>query len=141
MAYLNPYELETHLRGENLLSIAREDETLILSAISTAVAEAKGYLAAYDRERIFRSEGDSRDPLLLNMVKDIAVWHIIKVCNGGVDMEYRQGLYERAIKWLEHVQQGRISPDLPKTDLDKDGKPDQQAFYLYGSNPKRRQHF
>lgn len=141
MAYLHPCELETHLRQENLQLIAREDETLVLTAIDTAIAEARGYLAAFDRERIFALEGNARHALLLSLVKDIALWHFIKVCNGGVDLDYRRALYERAIEWLEGVQRGRIDPDLPRLDADHDGKPDPNDTYRFGSNPKRTQHF
>lgn len=141
MAYLSPCELDTHLRQDNILHIARADETLVLTAIDTAISEARGYLAAFDRERIFSSEGKARNPLLLALVKDIAVWHFIKVCNGGVDLEYRKALYERSIEWLSEVQRGHIDPDLPRPDKDADGKPDPDNLYRYGSNPKRKQHF
>lgn len=141
MAYLSLCDLETHLRQENILHIARQDETLALVAINTAISEARGYLAAYDRDRIFSTDGDARNALLLSLVKDIAVWHFIKVCNGGVDMEYRKSLYERAIEWLEQVQRGRIDPDLPRQDQNNDGAPDTTEIYIHGSNPKRKQHF
>lgn len=141
MAYLSPCELDTHLRQDNLLHIARQDETLILVAIDTAIAEARGYLAAFDRDRIFTAEGHERNALLLALVKDIAVWHFIKVCNGGVDLEYRKALYDRAIDWLSDVQRGRIQPDLPRIDADHDGNPDPGDIYIFGSNLKRKQHF
>lgn len=141
MAYLHPWELYTHLRQDNILHIAREDETLLLTAIDTAIAEARGYLAAFDRERIFALEGCARHPLLLALVKDMVVWHFIKVCNGGVDLEYRKALYERSVEWLREVQRGHIDPDLPRLDADRDGKPDPNDTYRFGSNPKRTQHF
>lgn len=142
MAYLTPQELKTHLYQEQLDAIVREDEMLILLAIDTAIAEAKSYLAAYDRNRIFSADGqEDRNPLLYTLVKDMAIWHLIVICNAGVQMEYREGRYNRAIQWLKDVQRGNASPDLPRVDTNADGKEDAPAVYKYGSNPKRTQHF
>lgn len=141
MAYLTPKELQTHLYLEQLETIVREDKSLVLAAIDTAIAEAKSYLAAYDRERIFAAEGRARNALLLTLVKDMAIWHLIVLCNAGVQMEYREGRYNRAIQWLRDVQRGDASPDLPRIDANQDGREDPPAVYKYGSNPKRTQHF
>ena len=142
MAFLNPEELGTHLYCENIDAIARQDETILLAAIDTAIAEAHGYLGAYDREAIFNAEDDERNALLLTFVKDIAVWHFICLSNAGTDIQLRQDRYERAIAWLKAVQKAEIKPNLPVLeDADNDGKPDGIGEYIYGSNPKRSQHF
>lgn len=141
MAYLSPTELATHLYQEQIDVISREDDTLVLSAIDAAISEARGYLSAYDTERLFSAEGSERDALLLLHVKDIAVWHFITLCNAGCDLELRKFRYERAISWLESVQRSKITPNLPQVDQDGDGTPDTPAVYLHGSNPKRRNHY
>lgn len=142
MAFLTPSELGTHLYHENIETIERQDKTILTAAIDTAIAEAYGYLGAYDRDKIFSAEGDSRNALLLTFVKDIAVWHFITLCNAGVDIQLRQDRYERAISWLKAVQRSEIKPNLPSLeDADNDGKPDKTGEYIYGSNPKRSQHF
>lgn len=141
MAYLSPTELATHLYQEQIDVISREDDTIVLVAIDAAISEARGYLSAYDTERIFSNEGNERDALLLLHVKDIAVWHFITLCNAGCDIELRKFRYERATAWLKEVQRGNITPDLPKVDHDGDGMPDTPAVYLHGSNPKRRNHY
>ena len=138
MAFLTPEELQTHLYKENIETIAREDD-----AIVAAIEEASGYLGAYDRKKIFGTEGDERNALLLIFVKDIAVWHFINLCNAGTDLQLRQDRYERAVAWLKSVQRSEIKPNLPvMEDADGDGKPDPAAGeYIFGSNPKRSQHF
>lgn len=142
MAFITPEELSTHLYQENVDVIARQDQAIILAAIDAAEAEAYGYLGSYDREKIFAAEGNARNALLLTFVKDIAVWHFVCLCNAGTDLQLRQDRYERAIAWLKAVQKAEIKPNLPVLDdADNDGKPDGIGEYIYGSNPKRSQHF
>lgn len=141
MAFLTPQELETHQYRENMDAISRDDDTKLTAAIDAAVQEAAGYLGAYDREKIFSAQGEERNPLLLIFVKDIAVWHFINLCNAGTELELRQDRYERAVSWLRQVQKGEVTPTLPVIDKDNDGKPDTAGEYIFGSNPKRSQHF
>lgn len=140
-SFISPDELGTHLYHENLEVISRDDETLIVAAIDAAVQEAYGYLGAFDRDAVFSARGAERNALLLIFVKDIAVWHFVNLCNAGTDLQLRQNRYERAVSWLRQVQKGEISPALPIVDEDGDGKSDDGGEYIYGSNPKRNQHF
>ncbi|HHT23161.1 MAG TPA: DUF1320 family protein [Bacteroidales bacterium] len=137
--FLTTEELTTHLYAENLEAITGGDDAILTAAIDGAVAEAKGYLAAYDRDTIFSATGSDRSPLLLIFVKDIAVWHFINLSNAGISLELRQHRYDRAVAWLKAVQKGDISPDLP---VAKDDTGTQTAGVIkFGSNPKRNQHF
>ena len=139
--FITPEEHKTHLYEASVRLIQGDDETILLSAIDGAEEEARGYLSRYDREAIFGAVGAARHPLLLIYVKDIAVWHFITLCNAGADLDFRRIRYERAIDWLRAVQRGDVSPTLPILDEDGDGLPDGPGEYLYGSNPKRENHF
>lgn len=142
MAFLTSNELKTHIYKENIDVISRLDDTIVQAAIDAAIAEARGYLGAYDKDVIFAMQGDKRNALLLIFVKDIAVWHFVNLCNAGVDMQLRQDRYERAISWLKAVQKSEVKPDLPlANDANNDGIPDNAGEYIFGSNPKRNQHF
>ncbi|MFV0505762.1 MAG: phage protein Gp36 family protein [Bacteroidales bacterium] len=142
MAFITSTDITTHLYSEQVDNISREDKTILTSAIDGAIAEAKGYLSAYDIDTIFKATGRRRNALLLIFVKDIAVWHFINLANPATDYEAREARYKRAVEWLKGVQKGDVVPDLPKleTDTDGDGKPDSGAV-LSGSNPKRQNHF
>lgn len=142
MAYLTPEELKTHLYKENIETITRHDETIIMAAIDAAIGEAYGYLGAYDREKIFKAQKDERNALLLTFIKDIAVWHFICLSNAGVEIQLRQDRYERAIDWLKAVQRSDIKPNLPILEnSDQEGDSKGIGEYIFGSNPKRSQHF
>ncbi|MDR1454099.1 MAG: DUF1320 domain-containing protein [Tannerella sp.] len=137
--FLTAEELKTHLYGESLQAIGGDDGTILAAAIDGAVAEARGYLAAYDRDTIFGAKDAGRNALLLIFVKDIAVWHYINLSNAGTELRLRQDRYERAVAWLRAVQKGEVTPDLPVA-VDEDGT-NPKATVIFGSNPKREQHF
>lgn len=143
MAYLTLQELSTHLHDEQVETITRGDNTIAQAAIDAAMAEARGYLTRFDTARIFSASGSKRNQLLLIFVKDIAVWHLINLCNAGSDLPLRQDRYERAIDWLKAVQRGDVSPDLPERDTvgGENEKNNPIGPIAYGSNPKRTQHY
>ncbi|MDD7438587.1 MAG: DUF1320 family protein [Bacteroidales bacterium] len=139
--YITIEEMKTHLYKEDVDLISGGDDTIMLAAIDTATAEIRSYLGKYDRDAIFGAEGKERNALLLTFAKDIAAWHFLTLCNVGSDLDFRHGRYARAIDWLKAVQKGDVSPDLPMPDEDGDGEPDQPTTYLFGSNPKRNNHY
>jgi len=142
MAFITPKELETHLYKENIEAISREDETILTAGPKHARAERDRELLWWcAHKKIFEATGSQRNALLLIFVKDIAVWHFVNLCNAGTDLQLRQDRYERAVAWLRQVQKSDIKPNLPIIDEDGDGKPDTAGEYIYGSNPKRNQHF
>lgn len=137
--FLEIEELKTHVRSESMASIIRNDETIGQAAIDGAMVEAKGYLTRFNTAIIFGAVTDERNQLLLIFVKDIAVWHLVNLCNPNIDLKLRKERYDRAIKWLEGVQSGMITPDLPLA-VDDEGNTTGDLI-SYGSNPKRTQHF
>lgn len=136
--FLSNGEMKTHLYAENISVIQRDDDTILTAAIQGAMVEAKGYLKAYDLDKVFSMDGDDRNPLLLIFVKDIATWHFLVLCNAGHELKLRQDRYDRAIAWLRGVQKGDIDPDLPVKD---DGSGQGTGIIKFGSNPPRGQHF
>lgn len=143
MAYLTLQELSTHLHDEQVETITRGDNTIAEAAIDAAIAEARGYLTRFDTARIFSASGSKRNQLMLIFVKDIAVWHLINLCNAGSELPLRKDRYERAVDWLKAVQRGDVSPDLPSKEPEggKAEKNNPIGAIAYGSNPKRTQHY
>lgn len=137
--FLTNEEMKTHLYAENINVIQRSDETILAAAIDGATVEAKGYLKAYDVEKVFGAEGTQRNPLLLIFVKDIATWHFLVLCNAGNELKLRQDRYDRAIAWLRGVQKGDIDPDLPAKE--NESGESGTGIIKFGSNDKRDQHF
>ena len=138
MSFLTVHELYTHLYDEIVDNISRKDNSTPLHSIEAAVSEAKGYLSQYDTDKIFSAVGNERNKLLLLFIKDLAVWHFVCLGNTCTDMELREKRYNRAIAWLKGVQKGDITPDLDAKDESFD---DYVPKIIFGSNPKRDQHF
>lgn len=82
--------------------------------------EISSYLRpTYDTEAIFTAEGDSRNRLIVMFTCDIALYHMVSALPQKLGSEVRKERYERAVKWLEGVQAGKIIPDLPLATNDK----------------------
>jgi hypothetical protein len=135
--FLQAEDIKTHLYGEIVEAISRDDEDILLASMDAAISEAKGYLADYNKEEIFAKSGEDRHPLLLVFLKDIAVWHFLNLSNPSSDMELRKTRYERAIDWLKGVQKGNITPDLPVVEPAEQ----QTGSIRFGSNPPRSNQF
>lgn len=102
-----------------------------------AVEEISGYLRPkYDTNTIFSAVGAERNRLIVMYTCDIALYHMAASAPQKMGMDIRKERYERAIKWLEAVQAGKIIPDLP-LETDEDGNP--VGFpMVYGCQKKLR---
>ena len=107
------------------------------NAETEAIEEISGYLRPkYDTEVIFAATGVQRNRLVVMYTCDIALYHMAASTPQKMGMEIRKERYERAIKWLEGVQAGKIVPDLPFA-TDEDGNP--VGFpMVYGCQKKLR---
>lgn len=133
--FITKSELGSHMHLETVDIITGGDDAIVDAAIDGAVSEAKGYLGDYDTATIFSAAGTERHPLLVTFVKDMAVWHLVVLSNYSADIELREKRYNRAVEWLKSVQKGLVVPDLPRA---------QEASknpIIWGSNPKRNQHY
>ncbi|WP_315547231.1 phage protein Gp36 family protein [Prevotella koreensis] len=84
------------------------------NAETEAVEEIAGYLRPkYDTGAVFSASGTQRNKLVVMYTCDIAIYHMTASTPQKMGMEIRKERYERAIKWLEGVQAGKIVPDLP----------------------------
>lgn len=112
--YLRVEELESALYSYQAMQIAENNYDILMMNIRAAEGEVRSYLAGrYDVETIFAAECEKRDPLLLELTKNIAVWYIVRLSN--VDMLYKHAKerYDSAIDWLDRVADGKLNPDLP----------------------------
>lgn len=139
MAYLTKEELKTHAKQSEIKAIIEGDETIALACIDIAIEFATSkLLKQYDTELIFSKTGKDRNPLLLKIVKDIAIWELIGLGNPSIDYDDKKFRYQQAVDWLEAVYGGM------KTTLDKIQVPEEEAkttSFTYHSNPKRQNHY
>ena len=102
-----------------------------------ACEEIAGYLRTrYDTEAVFAARGDARNRMVVMVATDIALYHMAASQPQKLGSEIRKERYERAIKWLEGVQAGKIIPDLPAP-VDEEGTPT-GGLLIYGSQKQLR---
>lgn len=93
------------------------------NAETEAMEEIAGYLRPkYNTKAVFSAAGTDRNRLVVMYTCDIALYHMAASTPQKMGMEIRKERYERAVKWLEGVQAGKIVPDLPLA-MDEYGEP------------------
>lgn len=124
--------------GDNALKvISQTDPSNRANAEMEAQEEIAGYLRPkYDCQKIFEAEGNLRNKVIVMYACDIALYHMASAMPQKMGSEIRKERYERAIKWLEGVQAGRIIPDLPVS-TNEDGDVVGESI-LYSSQPQLR---
>ncbi len=117
--------------------ISQVSDTVRANAEEEAIEEMSGYLRPkYDCSAVFSAVGDERNHLVIMYTCDIALYHMSAAMPQKMGSEIRKERYERAVKWLEGVQSGKIVPDLPLL-LDNDGELVNGSF-SYGCQSKLR---
>ena len=117
-------------------TIAQVSEANVLKAECEAQEEMAGYLRPkYDVGAIFGAEGEQRNSIIVMYLCDMALYHLSASLPQKMGSEIRKERYERAIKWLEGVQSGKIVPDLPLP-VDENGETISGGTVIYKSNKK-----
>ncbi len=146
-------ELRSVMYSYQLQTIIENDNTIAVMAINSAVSEMKSYLnpsnqkqwqdgrPLYDVNKIFGVTGDDRDPLILELCKDIACYRICRLANVDIIHEHVKERYDRVIDWLEKVAGLKgaptLAPDLPLIETDGEGEAgSSKKPFRYGSRPK-----
>ncbi|MDR2361582.1 MAG: DUF1320 domain-containing protein [Prevotellaceae bacterium] len=112
--YITTDELKTALYSYQASEITEADDDILLMNIAAAEAEVRSYLAAlYDVNAIFAATGTDRNPLLMELTKNIAVWYIVRLSNVDLIYQHAKERYDAAIEWLNRVADGKLSPELP----------------------------
>lgn len=131
--FLEQSDLYTAVNQYQLECNPNYDENTINTAIAAAVCEVKSYLSRFDVAKIFNATGSERDPLIVTLIKTVAVWHLLQQSNIDAIHDNIKERYDRAITFLQRVQKGDIHPQLPTT-TGSNGQPN--TMFSYGSNKK-----
>lgn len=139
MAFINDNDYHVVI-GENALKVISQVSADVRSAAELqAQAEIAGYLnPKYDTTAIFNPD-TPRQPLIVMYTCDIALYHMSASLPGKMGSEIRKERYDRAIRWLEGVANGKIVPTgLPlATTTTPDGKVVSNLGSRYSSDKKQ----
>jgi phage gp36-like protein len=146
--FLEINELSSAIYQYQLEQITQGDESIVETAIETAVQEVRSYLDSnyqhanadgrllYDTEAVFSATGTDRNALILAHTKTVAIWHIIQLCNADVMYQHVKERYDRAIAFLRDLAAGKTSiSSLPRLNSEGDNPSSRQPFRS-GSRPK-----
>ena len=118
--------------------ITQADDANADNAILEAVEEIAGYLRPkYDCDKVFSAIGNDRNRQIVMYAADIALYNMIAAQPQRMGSDVRKERYERAIKWLEGVQAGKIVPDLPIATDETGSGISQGGVLAYGNGPDR----
>lgn len=151
--FLEIDEMRSVMYGYQLEEITENDDTITVMAINSAVSEMKSYLnpsnqrqwqdgrPLYDVGEIFGATGNERDPLILELCKDIACYRICRLANVDLIHEHVKERYDRAIDYLEKVAGLKgaptLTPDLPTIDPGNGGESGSlKKVFRFGSRTK-----
>ena len=135
MAFITTDDFKTHLRDYVIDAISDNDETILQTAIDSAMNTAAGYISRFDVAAIYATEGDDRKPYsdLIGYIKDIAKWRFINLANVLNEWEVSETNYKNAITELGKIQAGKVEPmDWPYPESETIDTP-----FIITSRPKR----
>lgn len=117
--FINNEDYKVVIGDAALKVLSQSSADNIANAEAEAIEEISSYLRpVYDVEAVFSAVGDDRNRLIVMYTADIALYHLNASAPQRMGSEVRKERYDRAIKWLEGVQAGRIVPDLPAASVE-----------------------
>lgn len=141
--YLDKNDLTKGIRSEVLDTLTRSNAEVWQQAVEEACAEVAGYLSArYDiaLELEKQPSDDSRKPLVVKLVRDIALFNIYNFSSPVNMPETKQRAYECAIALLRDVQKEKAAiAGLKRLNSSSEGKTE-SSYIAFGGNPKRQNH-
>lgn len=135
--FITPEDFKVVASEQAIKIISQADEANQANAIAEAQEEVAAYLRPkYDCKAIFQAQAEERNRQVVMYTVDIALYNMVAAMPQRMGSEIRKERYDRAIKWLEGVQAGKIVPDLPlaidSTDTDTATS---AAKLRYGNGP------
>ena len=138
MSFITQEDFKVVSSEASLKAITGADPDNISNAIAEAQEEVAGYLRPkYDTDSIFATQGNERNRQLVMYTADIALYNMTASLPNRMGYETRKERYERAVKWLEGVQAGKIVPDLPVATDESGNDISQGGVLAYGNGPDR----
>ncbi|MBR3565339.1 MAG: DUF1320 family protein [Paludibacteraceae bacterium] len=120
MAFITKDDFKAVCDPATLEVIDQTDNDNLNRAIGYAKEEVASYLRSrYDVDKAFSKEGNDRNPQLVMILCDVALYHLVAWLPKRIGFEIRETRYNNAISWLKDVQSGKATPDLDPLTNDK----------------------
>jgi len=117
--FLEVQELDSVVSTYKLAELIEGSETVAQSCCLAAIKRVRSYLnAKYDADIIFNATGDQRDPELLEICKNVALWFLIRKNNLDIIYTRVKENYDRDIAYLKELANGTLSGGFPLRKVD-----------------------
>ncbi|MCK9452853.1 MAG: DUF1320 domain-containing protein [Bacteroidales bacterium] len=114
MSFLMTDDYKAVSDTQTLEVIHQSDEVNRERAENYAIEEISSYLRSrYNMPQAYAATGTNRNQQLVMLTADVALYHLIAWLPKRMGFEIRETRYKRVIEYLETVQAGKASPDLP----------------------------
>lgn len=137
--FLQLSDYKKQIRQSVLKVLTDEDDNTLHDAELTAQEEMEGYLnKRFDVGKIFSldQEVSDRKRVIVMYLIDLTLYHLHSNITPNNIPEIRYLRYERALKWLDKVLDGKITPDLPLIESDEPFPNGGSQFFYGDSNEK-----
>jgi phage gp36-like protein len=131
MAYILDADYNLQIQDVNLQQIINSNEAIRDQANLLAEAEMRSYLIQkYDIDAELLKTGLNRDPQILQITIDIALYHLHSRISQRNIPDIRVKRYDNAVQWLKMCVNGDLTPKLTV-------KPEKEGMRIrYGGNTK-----
>lgn len=102
--YVNKEELSSNIYPEIVAMIESGNGNTVDTHINTALKTVSSKIGKYYQiDEEFQKTGDARNSLLVNSIKDIAIYHLYSAAESITNLRVKR--YEQAIDFLKEVQE------------------------------------
>ncbi|KAA6342202.1 hypothetical protein EZS27_010056 [termite gut metagenome] len=123
--------------AQTLDVIYQSDEANLHRAEEYAISEVSSMLSGqYDMTKAFSALGTERDPRLVMITCDIALYHLISWLPKKTGFEIRDIRHKEAKEWLKDVRNGEANTGIPV--LTDEGGREIGEIIRYGSEKKNK---
>lgn len=134
--YVTKEDLNSNIYPEIASMIESGEDGVIDTHINTALDTVSSKLGKYYQiEEEFAKTGNNRNSLLVNTIKDIAIYHLYSSTESITNLRVKR--YEQAIDFLKEVQAGKTILWGVPTQLNEVNSQSFYSQFSIGSTPQR----
>jgi len=138
--FIQTTDYNKQIRAQILGIITSDDTDTLHDAEQAAQEEMESYLRTrFDVGVIFDLEQlpEDRKKIIVMYIVDMAVYHLHSNITPDNIPEIRELRYQRALKWLQKVADGKLTPNLPVIDNPDDPFANGGSQFFYGGSNEK----
>ena len=133
--FLEYEELQTVADLNLLIKITNNNNDIFTAILAESIGLMRSYLQSnYDTETVFNATATDRNYTVVKYLKDIVVYEIYMRHTREIN-EAAAVRYDNAMRWLEMVNTGKLSMDLPPA-IDTNTEDTEGITLSFGGNTK-----